>query len=105
MTYAAQADKASSKTTSRESKGGSHRAESRHTISLGSSLAGRVERYARNADTSMSKALATLIRFGLESQEKRKREFFRKLRNNLNNNDPKQQDRLVDEFRALILGR
>ena len=34
-----------------------------------------------------------------------KREFYRRLRENLANDDPKQQDRMVDEFRALILGR
>ncbi|MGA2149045.1 MAG: hypothetical protein ABSH49_29225 [Bryobacteraceae bacterium] len=53
----------------------------------------------------MSKAIAALVRLGLENQENRKREFFNRLKENLANNDPKQQDRLVDEFRALILGR
>jgi hypothetical protein len=53
----------------------------------------------------MSKAIAALVRLGLENQEQRKRDFFRKLRKNLAANDPKQQDRLVDEFRDLILGR
>jgi hypothetical protein len=64
-----------------------------------------VERYAEAADTSMSKAIAALVRLGLENQENRKREFFTKLKSNLANDDPDQQDRLVDEFRALILGR
>ncbi len=53
----------------------------------------------------MSKAIATLVRLGLEGQEGRKREFFKKLRVNLDKDDPAQQDRLVDEFRDLILGR
>jgi hypothetical protein len=53
----------------------------------------------------MSKAIAALVRLGLESQRERKREFFRKLKANLENDDPDQQDLLVDEFRALILGR
>jgi hypothetical protein len=53
----------------------------------------------------MSKAIATLVRLGLESQEDRKREFFSRLKENLANDDPNQQDRLVNEFRALILGR
>jgi len=53
----------------------------------------------------MSKAIATLVRLGLENQESRKREFFQKLGKNLGNTDPKQQDRMIDEFRALILGR
>jgi len=53
----------------------------------------------------MSKAIATLVRLGLQSQENRKREFFRRLKENLGNDDPSVQDRLVDEFRTLILGR
>jgi hypothetical protein len=53
----------------------------------------------------MSKAIATLVRLGLESQESRKREFFKRLKQNLADEDPKQQDRLVSEFRTLILGR
>src|SRR5258708_4059584 len=53
----------------------------------------------------MSKAIAALVRLGLENQENRKREFFKKLKENLAKDDPKQEDRLVDEFRALILGR
>jgi len=53
----------------------------------------------------MSKAIATLVRLGLESQQDRKREFFKRLKQNLAADDPKQQDRLVNEFRALILGR
>ncbi len=57
------------------------------------------------ADTSLSKAIAALVRLGLEGQESRKREFFKRLKENLENADASQQDRLVDEFRALILGR
>lgn len=53
----------------------------------------------------MSKAIAALVKLGLENQEQRKRNFFRKLKENLAVNDPKQQARLVDEFRDLILGR
>ena len=53
----------------------------------------------------MSKAIAALVRLGLESQEDRKREFFKRLKENLANDDPNKQDRLVNEFRALILGR
>lgn len=52
----------------------------------------------------MSKAIAALVRLGLENQESRKREFFKKLKENLTSDDRK-QDELVDEFRALILGR
>ena len=53
----------------------------------------------------MSKAIATLVRLGLQSQEDRKREFFERLKENLGNDDPSDQGRLVDEFRTLILGR
>ena len=79
--------------------------ESRFTVGLAPELVERVERYAETADTSMSKAIATLVRLGLESQQERKREFFKRLKQNLAEDDPKQQDRLVDEFRTLILGR
>ena len=79
--------------------------DSRYTVGLAPSLANQVQRYAETVDTSMSKAIAALVRFGLESQENRKREFFRKLKENLANDDPNEQDRLVDEFRELILGR
>jgi len=64
----------------------------------------RIEAYA-HTDTSMSKAIAALVRIGLDSQENRKREFFRKLKENLANDDPRQQDRVVDDVRDLILGR
>jgi hypothetical protein len=78
--------------------------ESRYTVGLAPDLARQVEQYAETSDASMSKAIATLVKLGLESQDSRKREFFRRLKENLSNDDPKQQDRLVDEFRALILG-
>ena len=79
--------------------------ESRHTVGLAPAIASEVARYARTADTSMSKAIAALVRLGLEGQESRKREFFRRLKENLANDDPGRQDQLVDEFRTLILGR
>lgn len=79
--------------------------ESRYTVGLAPSLAHQVERYAQTVDTSMSKAIAALVRLGLEGQESRKREFFKKLKANLKNDDPNHQDQLVDEFRSLILGR
>jgi hypothetical protein len=79
--------------------------EFRYTVGLVPNLANQVERYAETVDVSMSKAIAGLVRLGLESQENRKREFFKKLKENLAEDDPNQQDRLVDEFRTLILGR
>src|SRR5579863_8469090 len=80
-------------------------AHSRYTVALAPAIADNVARYARTADTSMSKAIAALVRLGLEGQESRKREFFGKLKANLANDDPDRQDQMVDEFRALILGR
>ena len=77
----------------------------RYSVGLPSTVASQVERYAQTVDASMSKAIAALVRLGLESQENRKREFFKRLQENLAKNDPKEQDRMVDEFRALILGR
>ena len=78
--------------------------ESRYSVALPPVVAKEVEAYAEAVDASMSKAIATLVRLGLESQESRRREFFKKLKENLANDDPKQQDRLVEDFRALILG-
>ena len=77
----------------------------RFTVGLDSALAQAIERYAGRADTSMSKAIASLVRLGLEHQQNRKREFLTKLRENLADSSPGQEDRLVDEFRDLILGR
>lgn len=79
--------------------------ETRYTVALPSPVATQVERYANTVDVSFSKAIAGLVRLGLESQENRKREFFKRLKENLGNDDPGDQDRLVDEFRTLILGR
>jgi hypothetical protein len=76
----------------------------RYSVGLPSTVASEVERYARTVDASMSKAIAALVRLGLESQANRKREFFKRLKENLAHDDPKEQDRMVDEFRALILG-
>lgn len=79
--------------------------ESRYTVALTPDIVPQVEQYAETVDASMSKAIAALVRLGLESQENRKREFFKRLKQNLADDDPKQQDRLVNEFRTLILGR
>src|SRR5207245_8509423 len=89
-----------------EKPGKSHQSkESPYTVGLAPGLANQVQRYAETVDASMSKAIAALVRLGLESQEDRKREFFGRLKENLANDDPNQQDRLIDEFRALIFGR
>jgi hypothetical protein len=79
--------------------------EPRYSVAFPPGIANEVERYAKTVDTSVSKAIAALVRLGLVSQEDRKREFFKRLKENLAGDDPKQEDRLVDEFRALILGR
>jgi hypothetical protein len=86
-------------------KGRQSEVASRHTVGLPPGLATQVQRYAETVDTSMSKAIAALVRLGLENQESRKQEFFKRLKKNLADDDPAQQDRVVDEFRALILGR
>ena len=77
----------------------------RYSVALPSTVATQVERYAKTIDASVSKAIATLVRLGLESQANRKHEFFKRLKVNLASDDPKEQDRMVDEFRTLILGR
>ena|SRR5713101_3374358 len=79
--------------------------EARYTVGLPPGIATKVQRYARTSNTSMSKALASLVRLGLENQDIRKRVFFQRLRENLATDDPARQDELVDEFRTLILGR
>ena len=79
--------------------------EARYTVALSEGLAREVVRYAEATDTSMSKAIAALVRLGLEGQQNRKRQFFDKLKANLENDDPNQQDRVISEFRRLILGR
>ncbi|MBM3753167.1 MAG: hypothetical protein FJW38_04215 [Acidobacteria bacterium] len=68
-------------------------------------LAHQVAKYAKATECSMSKAIASLVKAGIESQEQRKRDFVEKLRANLANSDPKQKDQMIDEFRALFTGR
>jgi hypothetical protein len=94
-----------SRTTAQSGPRQRTKAGSRYTVGLDRNLANEVARYARTTDMSMSKAISALVRLGLEGQEMRKREFFGKLKENLANDDPDQQDRMVDEFRTLILGR
>src|SRR5258706_6419891 len=77
--------------------------ESRYTVALAPDIASKVERYAEAVDTSRSKAIAALVRLGLDGQESRKREFFKRLKENLANDNPNDQDRLVNEFRSLIM--
>ena len=78
--------------------------ELRYTVGLSPALARQVERYAATIDVSMSRAIVALVRLGLEGEESRKHEFFKRLKQNLSNDDSIQQDRLVNEFRVLILG-
>ena len=100
-------------TTRRRRKAGSSKSKPsrggkpgpRYSVGLPSTVASQVERYAETVDASMSKAIAALVRLGLESQANRKREFFKRLKENLAGDDPKEQDRMVDDFRTLILGR
>ncbi len=51
-----------------KSKGNQQNEEqSRYTVGLSRRLARQVERYAATTDTSISKAIATLVRFGFET--------------------------------------
>src|ERR1700674_1961336 len=79
-----------------------NRSRPRYSVGLPSTVASQVERYAETVDTSMSKAIAALVRLGLESQANRKSEFFKRLKENLAKDDPKEQDLMVEEFRTLI---
>lgn len=78
---------------------------SRYTVGLVPRVALEVERYAQTVDASMSKAIASLVQIGLESQERRNQDLRDRLQSNLNQTDPAQEDRLTGEFRDLILGR
>ena len=89
----------------KSAKNRQRKVEARYTVALAPDLASKVERYAETVDTSRSKAIAALVRLGLDGQESRKREFFKRLKENLANDNPSDQDRLVNEFRSLIMGR
>ena len=78
--------------------------EARFNVGLVPKLVHDVENYAESVDISVSKAIAALVRLGLENQERRKREFFKKLKENLKDDTAENQDRMVEEFKALILG-
>lgn len=93
-----------SRRTASASKGNTSIGGARYTVGLPPDLAHQVEGYAKANDSSMSKAIAGLVRIGLEGQEHRKREFFKKLKANLADADPSREDEMVDEFRTLILG-
>jgi hypothetical protein len=97
--------KENSRVQPRKNRNNRRQPETRYTVGLPSPVVSQVKRYAQTMDVSMSKAICALVRLGLQSQEERKRDFFKKLRENLGNDDPGDQDRLVDEFRTLILGR
>src|SRR5436305_9222446 len=79
--------------------------EARYTVGLAPPVATQVRRYAKTCDTSISKAIANLVRAGLENQDSRKREFIRKLKANLETNDAERQAQLAKELRAVTLGR
>ena len=77
----------------------------RYTVSLPPTIAVQVERYAEKVDASLSKAIAALVRLGLESRVNRKHEFFKRLNENLAKDDLNEPDQVLDDFRTLILGR
>lgn len=105
MPHRNQAKKRSPRSNSKSPKNAAFKGDARYTVGLAPNLAHQVEKYAKETESSMSKAIAALVRIGLEGQEQRKREFFKKLKANLASDDPSQEDQLVDEFRELILGR
>lgn len=84
-------------------KNRSGKAEPRYSVGLTPGVATQVARYARQTDTSVSKAIAALVQIGLERRAGRKEEFLGKLKANLEK--PGTQEQPVDEFRDLILGR
>ncbi len=90
--------------STKESLSRDRKGDGRYSVSLDRGVVEQVERYARAQDSSMSKAIASLVRLGLQGQEERKREFFKKLRANLANDDPGKEDEMIDQFRTLILG-
>src|ERR1022692_3519812 len=53
----------------RKSRNRPSKVESQYTLGLAPGVANQVARYAQTVDTSMSKAIAALVRIGLESQE------------------------------------
>src|ERR1019366_4577715 len=77
----------------------------RYSVGLPSAVASQVERYAETVDASMSKAIAALVRLGLESYAHRKHEFLRRLTGKLPEADANEQVRVVEEFRTQTLGR
>ena len=88
---------------SSSTKNRSGNAEPRYSVGLTPSVATQVARYARQTDTSVSKAIAALVQIGLERRAGRQTEFLGKLKANLEK--PGAQEQPVDEFRDLILGR
>jgi hypothetical protein len=105
MLHSKIATKRTSQASKKTSKGSAPSVDIRFTVALEEGIAHQVQKYAQANESSISKAIAALVRTGLEGQEQRKREFFKKLRANLANDDASQEDQLVDEFRDLILGR
>jgi hypothetical protein len=104
MPHTTKSSKSVRGTRRKAAKGSASSGSARYTVGLAPSLAHEVENYAKANDSSMSKAIAALVRIGLEGQEQRKREFFKKLKANLASADKSKEDELVDEFRSLILG-
>ena len=104
MPHLAAKSKGTARRASKPKVSSKRRLESRFSVGLSAPVTQRVEKYAAMVDSSMSKALASLVQLGLDSQESRKREFFKKLKANLATGDPAREDELVDQFRSLILG-
>jgi hypothetical protein len=88
MPHRNHAKKRNLKPNSKLTKNTALKGPARYTVGLAPNLAHQVEKYAQETESSMSKAIAALVRIGLEGQEHRKREFFKKLKANLASDDP-----------------
>jgi hypothetical protein len=81
-----------------------HEQHPRFTVGLSPRAAKRVRALAAETDVSISGAIAALIDAGLEERA-RKQQFVSRVNKNLANTNPTDKNRMVDEFRALILGK
>jgi hypothetical protein len=76
----------------------------RFRVDLNSRVAARVQKLAQGEDLSISKTIETLVMASLQERA-RKRRLVYKLNQNVAYTDAGAQGRMVDEFRALILGQ
>ena len=68
MPHAETTSKRSQRIDRKAGRNDRNKVESRYTVALAPSLADQVERYAAIVDVSKSKAIAALVRLGLEAR-------------------------------------